>query len=70
MAAPFVEGQLRKKKLVVEIETACGHCGRAMQFTIGSDLRWKVRERGAHPLVFSPTIDWSRFRKPVIIHDY
>ena len=70
MAAPFVEGQLRRKKLAAEIETACAHCGRALHLTIGSDLRWKVRERHVQPLVFSPTIDWSRFRKPVIIHDY
>jgi len=70
VAAPFVEGQLRKKRLAVEIETACAHCGRALHLTIGSDLRRKVAERGAQPLVFSPTVDWSRFRKPVIIHDY
>jgi hypothetical protein len=70
VAAPFVEGQLRKKKLAVEIQTECAHCGRAWHVTIGSALRWQVRERDAQPLVFSPTVDWSRFRKPVIIHDY
>ena len=70
MAAPFVEGQLRKKKLAVEIETECAHCRRALHLTIGSDLRWKIHQRDAQPLVFSPTVDWSRFRKPVIIHDY
>ena len=70
MAAPFVEGQLRKKKLAVEIETECAHCRRAMHLMIDSDLQWTVQERDAQPLVFSPTVDWSRFRKPVIIHDY
>ncbi len=70
MAAPFVEGQLRKKKLAVEIETACAHCRSALHLTIGSDLRWQPGEGDAQPLVFSPTVDWSRFRKPVIIHDY
>ena len=70
MAAPFVEGQLRNTKLTVEIQSRCAQSRRALHLRIDSDLNWEVREPDARPLVFEPQIDWSRFRKPVIIHDY
>ena len=70
MAAPFVEGQLRNTKLTVEIQSRCAQSLRALHLEIDSDLNWAVREPEAQPLVFEPQIDWSRFHKPVIIHDY
>ena len=70
MAAPFVEGQLRNAKLTVEIQSRCAQSRRALHLRIDSDLNWEVREPDARPLVFEPQIDWTRFRKPVIIHDY
>jgi hypothetical protein len=70
VAAPFVEGRLLNRKLLVRIATACAHCGRALDLDIDSELNWKVRQRGAQPLVFEPDIDWSTFRQTSIIHDY
>ena len=33
-------------------------------------LRWRVRERGADPHLFLPTVDWHNFHRPNIIDDY
>ena len=65
-----MQGQLRKETLAVTIETQCAHCDRPMQITVASDMDIKVRNRGAEPLVFMPSIDWERFREPSIIHAY
>jgi len=64
-----VEGRLWGKPLSVEIETECAHCGRALHLTLSRELEYSVREKDADPLVFSPDIDWERFRAPNIIED-
>jgi hypothetical protein len=70
MAAPFVEGRLRKKRLVVEIETECAHCRKSIEMRVGSDLKHHVASKRARPLVFEPAIDWQRFNEPNITHAY
>ncbi len=70
MATPFVQGQLRREFLSVEIDTECAHCGRPLHLTVDSDLNVRVQEREAHPLVFEPDVDWAAFRDPNIIHAY
>ena len=70
MAAPFVQGRLRKKRLSIEIETECGHCARAMRFVVGSDLKHRIFGEGTRPLVFEPEVDWSTFSEPNITHAY
>ena len=65
-----MQGQLRKETLAVTIDTQCAHCDRSLQITVASDMDIKVRDRNAEPLVFMPTIDWTRFREPNIIHAY
>ncbi len=70
MAAPFVQGQLRKEYLSVDIETECGHCGRAMHLTVDSELKFTVRDPGAELLVFEPEVDWTTFNEPSIINAY
>jgi hypothetical protein len=70
MAAPFVEGRLRKKRLSVEIRTECAHCARPMRLTIGSDLKQQIADKRARPLLFEPEIDWERFVERNIIHAY
>ena len=55
---------------MVEIRTACAHCGERLHITVDQDLRWKVRERGANPQLFIPHIDWSTFKRPNIIDDF
>jgi hypothetical protein len=70
MAAPFVEGRLRKKRLVVEIETECAHCQTPIHLTVGSDLKHRVAAKRAKTLVFEPAVDWQRFNEPNITHAY
>jgi hypothetical protein len=70
VAAPFVQGRLRDEYLAVEIETQCAHCGKAMHVDIDSELKYRVRERDARPLMFEPRVDWDTFEEPNIIHAY
>ena len=67
MAVPFVQGQLRKEPLSVHIETECAHCAQPMHIEIDSELRYRVEEEGADPLVFSPQVDFDRLSEPSII---
>ena len=70
MAAPFVQGRLRKEHLSVSIRTECAHCAQPMHITLDSELRYSVNEEGAEPLVFEPHINWETFTEPNIIHAY
>lgn len=70
MATPFVQGRLRNKRLSIEIETACAHCGRGLHLTVNSDMEWSVKEKDAQPLLFEPEVDWQHFEGPNIIGDY
>jgi hypothetical protein len=70
MAAPFVQGQLREKHLSVTIVTACAHCAQPMQIEVDSELRYRVKDEEAEPLVFQPLIDWQTFTEPNIIDAY
>jgi hypothetical protein len=70
-----VQGRLRNENLVVEIDTACAHCGREIHLTVDSELQWSVQEPGApgtgvHPLLFMPEVDWQHFAEPNIIDAY
>lgn len=70
MAAPFVQGQLKDQYLSVTVETGCAHCDRAMHIDIDSELKYRVRENGARPLVFEPNVDWDQFDESNILHAY
>jgi len=65
-----VQGRLRNKHLSVEIKSECGDCGRRMRFEVTSDLKFKVVEGGKAPLLFEPSIDWTKFVEPNIVHAY
>jgi hypothetical protein len=41
-----------------------------MHITVDSELRYRVNEEGAEPLVFQPYINWETFTEPNIIHAY
>ncbi len=68
MAAPFVEGRLRNQPVSATIQTSCGHCGQAAEFVLDSELT--IRAGKAPGLLFHPTIDWSSFDEPNIIHGF
>jgi hypothetical protein len=67
MAAPFVQGRLRKKHLSVTIMTECAHCAQPIQIEVDSELQYRVKDEEAEPLVFEPLIDWQTFTEPNII---
>jgi hypothetical protein len=62
-----VQGQLRKEKLTFTIHTACAHCGKEIHIEMDSDLNYAVVEPDAKPLVFVPTVDFSKLKNPSII---
>jgi hypothetical protein len=54
----------------VEARTECAHCSQPLGMTIDSDLRYRVDQKDAEPLVFQPLIDWATFAEPHIIHAF
>ncbi len=62
-----MQGQLRQEHLDFHIETVCGHCGRPIHIEIDSDLKYKVAEAEAEPLVFVPMVDFGKLKDPSII---
>jgi hypothetical protein len=70
VAAPFVQGRLKEEYLSVEIETQCAHCGDVMHIDIDSEMKYRVREKNARPLMFEPRVDWETFEEPNILHAY
>jgi hypothetical protein len=41
-----------------------------MHLTADSELRFRVHDPTAHPLVFSPQVDWATFEEPNITHAF
>jgi hypothetical protein len=69
-AAPFVLERLLRRPTAVDIRSACGQSGRPLRLTVGGDLSWRVKTKGALPLLFVPHVNWDQFRGPDIISDY
>jgi hypothetical protein len=70
VAAPFVQGRLNDRYLSLTVETSCAHCGEAIHIDLDSELKYRVRERGARPLMFEPQVDWDGFEDANILHAY
>jgi hypothetical protein len=62
-----VQGQLRKEKLIVSIQTECGHCHTPLHPEVDSDLNFRVQEPQAAPLVFVPMMNFQKLDDPSII---
>jgi hypothetical protein len=56
--------------LTVTVETECAHSAAPMHIQLDSELKYRVREKDARPLVFEPEVDWDTFEEPNIIHAY
>ncbi|HLJ46153.1 MAG TPA: hypothetical protein VKU01_09105 [Bryobacteraceae bacterium] len=69
-AASFVLGHLLRRPLKVDIRSVCGESGNPLQLTVGSDRSWRVKTKGAQPLLFVPSINWEGFHEPNIINNY
>jgi hypothetical protein len=62
-----VQGQLRKEKLTIAIQTECGHCHKPLHLEVDSDLNFWVQEPQAEPLVFVPKVNFQKLDDPSII---
>ena len=49
-----MQGRLRNEPLSFSVTTECGHCGQPLHLGIDSDLKYRVVEAGAEPLLFVP----------------
>ena len=65
-----MQGRIRQQTLSVDIETGCAHCARPFRLTADSELRLRVHDERAKPLVFSPQVDWATFQEPNITHAF
>ena len=54
----------------MDIQSECAHCLRPMRLTVDSELRFRVHDAGAEPLVFSPQVDWATFEEQNITHAF
>lgn len=64
---PFVQGQLRKENVTVNVLTECAHCAQPIQIEIDSELNYTVLEQGADPVVFIPFVNFKKLKDPSII---
>jgi hypothetical protein len=73
VAMPFVQGRLRtvfaknSKSLSVMVKTECAHCAQPLHIEIDSEMRCRVEEEGATPLISVPVVDFSKVTAPSII---
>jgi hypothetical protein len=65
-----VQGRLRNAPVSVRIDSRCAVCGRPIGIVADQDLRWRTPDAGIRPLIFEPSVDWSRFRARTILDDY
>ncbi len=49
------------------IETSCAHCGKPLHLEVTDDLRMRVLDEGARPMVFAPMVDFAKLGDPSII---
>ena len=64
---PFVQGQLSQETVTFAIETTCAQSGKPIHIDIDADLNYSVAEKEAEPLIFSPSVDFSKLKDPSII---
>ncbi len=65
-----MQGRIRGQALSIDVESECAHCGRPLRLTVDSELRFRLRDDKAEPLVFSPQVDWATFEEPNITHAF
>ncbi len=65
--APFVQGRLSREPVSVAATTECAHCEEPLHLELDGDLRYRVKEEAADPVVFSPLVNFSRVREPSLI---
>lgn len=67
---PFVQGRLREEQLSFVIKTECEHCHQPIHIEINSELKYRVVEKGAEPLIYMPLVDFEKLDEPSIIDSF
>jgi hypothetical protein len=65
-----VQGHLRGEPLSFTIDTECGHCHQPIHIEIDSQLKYRVVESEAEPLVYVPMLDVQKLEEPSIIDGF
>ncbi len=65
-----MQGRLRNEYLMVTIGTGCSYSGKPIHIELDSQLKYRVLEEEARPMVFLPQIEWESFHDPNIIGAY
>jgi hypothetical protein len=64
-----VQGRLLGKPVTVRIESRCAACRAPIQIEVDQELRWRAPGMDS-TLILEPSVDWSRFVGPSILHAY
>jgi hypothetical protein len=62
-----VQGRLKEKPLSVVVRTKCAYTSEPIILEIDSELKYRIEEGGADPLVFVPHVDFAKLADPSII---
>lgn len=54
----------------MRIESRCAACSVPIRVDVDQDLRWRALGESSMPLILEPSVDWTRFVGPSIVHDY
>jgi hypothetical protein len=65
-----VQGRLIGKPVSVTLASRCAACTAPIRIEIDEELRWRTAREHEAALIFSPSVDWSRFAEPSILHAY
>ena len=56
--------------MTVTVETRCAHCSEAMTLEIDSDMKVRVDQDDAAPMIFTPDVDVFDIEAPSIVDDF
>ncbi len=56
--------------MTVRIASRCAACRAPIRIDVDQDLRWRASGLGSTPLFLEPSVDWTRFVGPSILHAY
>ena len=62
-----MQGRLREKPLSLVVRTKCAYTSEPIILEIDSELKYRIVEGGADPLVFVPHVDFAKLADPSII---
>jgi hypothetical protein len=65
-----VQGRLTGAPVSVHLESRCALCARPIRLEVDQELRWHAPDPGLRPLIMEPSVDWSCFLEPTILHAY